>query len=454
MTKQLELAIAKIKLTGLNPRRYFDQDKLDELRNSIAEYGVLEPIIVRQKSNKNGLLDSFELIIGERRFRACQELKYKTIPAVIREDLKDEDIVEIMLVENVQRSALSPVEEAESIESVLKGSKITQEVLAKKLGKSQAWLANRLRLLTAPDELQDILISRKITSKHVLTLLPYVDYPVYQSILDEMVEYLDEHNEISVTRLQEKINEIITRYDIDGVLCVSDLPHTYREVEEHFDIVNCLKCKKAFKIEQYGEQELFCIDQECFSGKIKIARDVCEKDRIKKSEELSEKGLVDLSDMSYDEYDVLSYGDFDKSECKDCEHLRMDESKREICMDKSCFKKKRLADTKEKNKAKREEKDKTLVVLDKHIIGKESLIPDDYRLIISSICKEFFNQSTKEGLKPYGVVKQADEVDKIVELIPNESLPGALLRIVVIQYIGIDYFNNKQLKALVPEAFK
>lgn len=124
-----EVMIKSIAISGWNPREDFNPEDLNELKASIEEYGILEPLIVRPKGKKK-----YELVAGERRFRAAGELKLKTVPVVIKE-LTDSQVHEIMLIENLQRSQLQPLEEARSLE-VLLHEDITQEQLAKKLGES------------------------------------------------------------------------------------------------------------------------------------------------------------------------------------------------------------------------------------------------------------------------------------------------------------------------------
>ena len=129
------------------PRIRFDSEKLEELAESIGKYGVIQPIVVRPVGNK------FEIIAGERRFKASRLANRSTIPAIIV-NLSDKDSEEIALLENIQRQQLSPIEEAVSYKRILDMGYITQEGLAKKLGKSQSTIANKIRLLNLDDEVQ------------------------------------------------------------------------------------------------------------------------------------------------------------------------------------------------------------------------------------------------------------------------------------------------------------
>ena len=146
------------------PRKEFNEETLQELTASIRENGLIQPITVR----KNG--DHFEIIAGERRFRACQLLNWETIPAVIIE-ADDEDMAQLALIENIQREDLSAIEEANAYRDILVRGNITQEQLADRVGKSQSAVANKLRLLNLAEEVQQALASRQISERHGRAML-------------------------------------------------------------------------------------------------------------------------------------------------------------------------------------------------------------------------------------------------------------------------------------------
>lgn len=146
------------------PRLRFDEDKLNELSDSIRKYGVIQPIVVRPINNK------YEIIAGERRYKASVLANKSTIPAVIV-SLSDKESEEIALLENIQRQQLSPIEEAVSYKRILDMGYITQEGLAKKIGKAQSTIANKIRLLNLDDEVQEALLENKISERHARSLL-------------------------------------------------------------------------------------------------------------------------------------------------------------------------------------------------------------------------------------------------------------------------------------------
>ena len=155
------------------PRKVFDEDKLIDLAESITEHGVLQPIIVTPREDK------YMIIAGERRFRASGRAGLKTIPALIRE-LDDEKIMELALIENVQRDDLNPIEEARAYDVLQTKYGYTQDKLAKRMGKSRSAIANTTRLLALPEDVQQMVQDGKLTVGHVRPMLS-IDVPEWQS---------------------------------------------------------------------------------------------------------------------------------------------------------------------------------------------------------------------------------------------------------------------------------
>jgi ParB family chromosome partitioning protein len=159
-----ELPVAQIKPNPLQPRKTFDQQALDDLKASIGEYGVLVPIIVRKRG------DGYELIAGERRWRACAVLQKATIPAIVRES-DDRDSLEVAIVENLQRENLNPLEEAAGFQHLIDEYAFTQDQVAERLGKSRPSIANSLRLLALSSEIKAMLVDGRLTAGHARALL-------------------------------------------------------------------------------------------------------------------------------------------------------------------------------------------------------------------------------------------------------------------------------------------
>ena len=142
-----QISLTKIVKNPFQPRKVFDQGAIEELAQSIAEHGILQPIIVRSKGKK------FEIVAGERRYRASQVAGLTEIPAIIK-DLTEQQMMELAILENLQREDLTPIEEAEAYNSLIQQLHFTQDDLAKRLGKSRPHIANHIRLLQLPDEIR------------------------------------------------------------------------------------------------------------------------------------------------------------------------------------------------------------------------------------------------------------------------------------------------------------
>ena len=150
------------------PRKVFDEQALEELASSIKEHGVIQPIIVRKFGEK------YEIIAGERRYKASTMAGLTKIPAIIR-NLDDKESSKVALIENLQRRDLTPIEEARTYQKILDLDTMTQDQLAKTMGKSQSAVSNKLRLLTLPDEVQEALLNNKISERHARSLLNVAD---------------------------------------------------------------------------------------------------------------------------------------------------------------------------------------------------------------------------------------------------------------------------------------
>ncbi|AIS61135.1 ParB/RepB/Spo0J family partition protein [Listeria ivanovii] len=158
------IALKEIKPNPYQPRKIFDTKAINELRDSIKIHGVLQPIILRNTAK------GYEIVVGERRFRAAKEAKLKEIPAVVR-DLTEEEMMELSVIENLQREDLSPLEEAESYQFLMKKLGLTQAKLAERVGKSRPYIANFVRLLTLPEEVQVMLRDGSLSAGHGRVLL-------------------------------------------------------------------------------------------------------------------------------------------------------------------------------------------------------------------------------------------------------------------------------------------
>ena len=160
------IPISKIKPNKNQPRKEFDESKMEELKNSIKEKGILQPIAVREVKK-----DSYEIIAGERRYRAAKEVGLKTIPVYILSINNESEIMEYALIENIQRVDLDPIEESEAYALLKSKYNLSQNEISQKVGKSRSLIANSLRLLKLPTSIKDDIKTKKITMGHAISLL-------------------------------------------------------------------------------------------------------------------------------------------------------------------------------------------------------------------------------------------------------------------------------------------
>ncbi|MCC5891362.1 nucleoid occlusion protein [Exiguobacterium sp.] len=198
-----EIQLSLLLPNRYQPRKVFEPAKIEELAVTIQEHGLLQPIVVRRVE-----LDRYEIIAGERRFRAAKSLGWSSIPAIVR-DMDDDTTAALALIENLQREQLSPIEEAEAYERLLAMNGLTQAALAKSLGKSQSTIANKLRLLKLPEDVKQCLRDRQINERHARALLPLKDPHLQLEVLVEIIEqeYNVKETEARVELLLSPIEE-------------------------------------------------------------------------------------------------------------------------------------------------------------------------------------------------------------------------------------------------------
>ena len=163
-SSQVTIKLSEIRPNPYQPRKVFDQAALEELSQSIAQHGVFQPIIVKKS------IKGYDIVAGERRYRASKLAKLKEIPAIVVE-FSDEQMMEIALLENIQREDLNPIEEAQAYQNLMKKLELTQEQLAKRVGKSRSYVTNNLRLLQLPQAIQKYVLDGKLTMGHVRPLV-------------------------------------------------------------------------------------------------------------------------------------------------------------------------------------------------------------------------------------------------------------------------------------------
>lgn len=176
----MEIPLSEIKANPYQPRKTFDDKALEELAESIKEHGVVQPIIVKKT------IKGYYIIAGERRTRASKLAGKKTIPAIIR-DFDDEEMMEIALIENIQREDLNPIEEAEAFSKIISTNNMTQEDAAKKFGKSRSYVTNLLGLLNLPSKVKDYVKENKISMSHARALSKYDDEDKIEELANRII---------------------------------------------------------------------------------------------------------------------------------------------------------------------------------------------------------------------------------------------------------------------------
>ena len=177
-----ELRLSEIEPNKDQPRIHFDEDALQELAESISTHGLLQPIVVRPMIG-----GTYQIVAGERRWRACRIAGLNTVPVIIK-SLDDKETMELALIENLQRMDLNPVEEAKGYARLLKEFELTQDEVAERVGKSRSAVTNALRLLNLPDDMLNALAEGKISAGHARTLLSFTDTVLQQEAFIAAVE--------------------------------------------------------------------------------------------------------------------------------------------------------------------------------------------------------------------------------------------------------------------------
>ena len=212
------ISIEEIVPNRFQPRQVFGEKELNELADSIKEHGIIQPLILRP------LGDKYEIIAGERRYKAASIAGLYNVPAIIIEKTDDES-AELAIIENIQRKDLSPIEEAKSYQKLVNRG-LTQEEIARKLGIAQPTVANKLRLLALPEEVQDALLNNKISERHARALLKIENLNDQLNILNRII-----NEKLNVKQTEEEINLLL------GILPVKEeVIEEPKEEVEIFDI--------------------------------------------------------------------------------------------------------------------------------------------------------------------------------------------------------------------------
>jgi ParB family chromosome partitioning protein len=192
------IPVDQITSSPYQPRSVFDDDRIDELSQTIRTHGVIQPIVVRKTGS------SYQLIAGERRWRAAKKIGMATIPAIVRE-MSDTQAASVALIENLQREGLTAIEEALAYQQLIELHGLTQESLAQRLGKGQSTVANKLRLLHLPEDVQEALMQRKISERHARAMLGLPSKEMQLTVLHEVIA-----KELNVKQTEERIKQLLS----------------------------------------------------------------------------------------------------------------------------------------------------------------------------------------------------------------------------------------------------
>lgn len=189
----VEIDLSELRANPYQPRKNFDEEALNELASSIKEHGVFQPIIVKKS------IKGYEIIAGERRFRASKLAGMQTIPAIVK-DFSDEEMMQIALLENLQRENLTSIEEAKAYKSIIESMNITQDELAKKVGKSRSHITNILGLLKLPASVQDMVLYNKLSMGHARVLSKLDDPKTIEDLAQRVI-----NEDLSVRKLESLV---------------------------------------------------------------------------------------------------------------------------------------------------------------------------------------------------------------------------------------------------------
>ncbi|OMF22565.1 stage 0 sporulation protein J [Paenibacillus sp. FSL H8-0548] len=250
--KVIEITLSQLRPNPYQPRKTFDEDSIRELAESIKQHGIIQPIIVRT------VLKGYEIIAGERRFRASQYCGNATIPAVVR-SFSDQQVMEIALIENLQREDLNAIEVAIAYQALIDKFKLTQEELSMKVGKSRSHIANFVRLLSLPTEIKDNVSRGTISMGHARALVGIKDDKLQKELADLVVS-----QEWSVRELEEAIQKLELKQPDDKAKPSQKkrdpyIDHLEESLRERFKTTVKIKQQKdkgKIELQYYSKQDL------------------------------------------------------------------------------------------------------------------------------------------------------------------------------------------------------
>ncbi|MFB3163773.1 ParB family chromosome partitioning protein [Bacillus niacini] len=246
-----EISLKDLRPNPYQPRKTFQQEAIDELKESILEHGILQPLVVRKS------IKGYEIVVGERRFRAAKEAKLASVPAVVRE-LTEQQMMELAVLENLQREDLNPIEEGQAYQTLMEKLKFTQEEVAKRLGKSRPHVANHIRLLSLPAKIQELISDGKISMGHGRALLGLRQKAKLPALVDKIIQ--ESLNVRQLEKIIQNLNENVPREtkkpEKKKDVFIQEREHSLRERFGTTVNIKQTKNKGKIEIEFFSKEDL------------------------------------------------------------------------------------------------------------------------------------------------------------------------------------------------------
>jgi ParB family transcriptional regulator, chromosome partitioning protein len=246
-----EISLKELRPNPYQPRKTFQQEAIDELKDSILEHGILQPLVVRKS------IKGYEIVVGERRFRAAKEANLASVPAVVRE-LTEQQMMELAVLENLQREDLNPIEEGQAYQTLMEKLKFTQEEVAKRLGKSRPHVANHIRLLSLPAKIQELISDGKISMGHGRALLGLRQKAKLPALVDKIIQ--ESLNVRQLEKIIQNLNENVPREtkkpEKKKDVFIQEREHSLRERFGTTVNIKQTKNKGKIEIEFFSQEDL------------------------------------------------------------------------------------------------------------------------------------------------------------------------------------------------------
>lgn len=307
----MNLPLEDIKVTKNNPRQNMDKAALEELALSIRTMGILEPLVVRRSGKE------YELVAGHRRIKAAKLAGLKVVPVVVHE-IDDDQVKQVMIIENLQREGLSPMEEAVAIDTLVRdGHKVKD--LAKTLGKCDKWVNDRIKLLQFPDDLKAKLTDGSLNVSAVVQLFPFLPSTSFIAKVDREVCKDTRHTREEDEPITEKHIRAAIEHNIESATFV--VKKEEYDWKKMLDLTDCNKCKKPISYKMpWGEKKRICLDKVCYQPKI-----------IDAKKKYAEKKPASNSYSYHNKSEFMSDAVFDISSCLKCKDFTPEDKENDEC---------------------------------------------------------------------------------------------------------------------------